>query len=84
MKKAVIVSDVAPLLEIVEDGINGLVCKADNMESLKSSILRLYQDVSLCETLGKKGRNWVEANRSGNDISEKYIKLYNSFRESHA
>ncbi len=83
MKKAVIVSDVAPLLEIVEDGINGLVCKADNIESLKASIVQLHEDVSLRKSLGTKARKWVESNRSWNDISEKYIKLYNSFKDRH-
>lgn len=83
MEKAIIISDVAPLLEIIENGKNGLVCKADNLESLKTSILQLYQDISLRERLGKKAREWVEANRSWNDASEKYIKLYNSFKDSH-
>ena len=83
MRKAVIVSDVAPLLELVENGSHGLVCKADNLESLKRSILQLHQDVSLRERLGVKAREWVELHRSWKDASEKYMKLYNTFKDDH-
>ncbi len=83
MKKAVIVSDVAPLLDIVEDGANGLVCKADDTVSLKHSIVQLYEDVALRKTLGESAREWVEQNRSWQDIGEKYITLYNTFRQRH-
>ncbi len=80
MKKAVIVSNVAPLLEIVEDGVNGLVCKADDTVSLKHSIVQLYEDILLRKRLGENARKWVEHNRSWNVIGKKYNILYNSFK----
>jgi glycosyltransferase involved in cell wall biosynthesis len=81
MQKAVIVSNIAPLLDIVENGKNGLVCEPDNIESLKSSILKLYHNKMLRDTLGEKARKWVEKNRSLNSMSQKYLHLYNSFKE---
>jgi len=82
MKKAVIVSDVAPLLEIIEDKKNGLVCKADDKESLKETIKLLYNDIGLREELAINGYNWVKEYRSWDLIVKKYIKLYNSFKKT--
>jgi glycosyltransferase involved in cell wall biosynthesis len=81
MQKAIIVSNVGPLVEIVDDNINGLVCLADNQESLKEKILLLYNDEHLRTTLAINARKWVEDNRSWDLIVKKYIMLYNSFRK---
>ena len=81
MEKAVIVSDVAPLLEIIENGKNGLVCKADSIKSLKESIKKLYLNDALRNKLGKQARQWVKENRSWEKTSETYIKLYKSFEK---
>jgi len=80
MKKAIIVSDVAPLLEIIEDNKNGIVCKADSVESLKSSILKLYYSSETRGFLQENGYRWVLENRTWDRVSEKYIKLYKSFK----
>ena len=74
--KPVIVSDLPPLLEMVKDGENGYVCKADDLQSLIDAIQRLYQDPDERQTLGKAARKWVAENRSWEDMSGKYIDLY--------
>lgn len=74
--KPVIVSDLPPLLEMVKDGENGLVCKADDLQSLIDAIQRLYENPDECQTLGKAARKWVAENRSWEDMSKKYINLY--------
>jgi glycosyltransferase involved in cell wall biosynthesis len=79
MKKAIIISDVAPLLEIIEDGENGLVCKANSVESLKESILKLYYNKEMRKELGQKAHSWVLKNRTWDKISQKYINLYSKF-----
>jgi len=83
MEKAVIVSNVVPLCEIIDDGVNGLVCETDNVESLKEKIVQLHHDISLRETLGKNSRVWVGENRSLEDMSLRYMALYNSFKDDH-
>lgn len=83
MEKAVIVSNVAPLCEIIDDGVNGLVCETDNVESLKEKIVQLHHDISLRETLGKNSRVWVRENRSLEDMSLRYMALYNSLKDAH-
>lgn len=79
MKKAVIVSDVDPLLEIVKDGVTGLVCKADDKESLKESIKSLYDNEALRMTLANNAYDWVHKYRSWSRISKKYNDLYKQF-----
>ena len=74
--KPVIVSDLPPLLEMVKDGKNGSVCKADDLQSLTETIQRLYENPGERQVLGEAARNWVVENRSWEDMSEKYIHLY--------
>jgi len=79
MKKAVIVSNVPPLLEIVKNRKRGLVCESNNLESLKKSILKLYNNKKFLNKIANNGYNWVKENRSWEYISNKYIELYKGF-----
>jgi len=81
MEKAVIVSNVAPLLEMVRDGKEGLVCESDSVESLKEAIVQLYKACSLRKTLGRTAREWVVQNRSWEENGVRYKALYDSFCE---
>lgn len=81
MKKAIIVSDVAPLLEIIENGENGLVCEADSVETLKESILKLYYNKNMRKELSQKAHSWVLENRTWDEISQEYIELYNFLKD---
>jgi len=74
--KPVIVSDLPPLLEMVKDGENGSVCRADDLQSLIETIQRLYENPDECRVLGEAARKWVVENRNWEDMSGKYIDLY--------
>ncbi|MDJ0570880.1 MAG: tetratricopeptide repeat protein [Pleurocapsa sp. MO_192.B19] len=76
MKKPVIVSNLPALQEIVEDGKNGLICQADDINSLQQTLMSLYSDPEKKEKLGKAGRDWVEIHRSWDRVSETYLQLY--------
>ena len=80
MQKAVIVSNLSPLLEIVDDKETGLVCQVDNIKDIKEKILFLYNNQKEIERLGKNAKNWVEKNRNWDIISNNYIELYNEFK----
>jgi len=80
MQKAIIVSDVPPLLEIIEDHTNGLICKANDVDSLKASILTLLYDDNLKAKLAQNAYSWVNKNRTWDLMIHKYIALYNSFK----
>jgi glycosyltransferase involved in cell wall biosynthesis len=54
-RKAVIVTDVGSLTEIVEDGVNGLVVPPKNASLLSKAIERLLSDDTLRKRLGEMG-----------------------------
>lgn len=62
--KAVIVSSVDALVEMVDDGKTGLVFKKGSIESLESKIAVLLKDKAYRDTLSANGRKWLENNRS--------------------
>ena len=80
MKKPIVVSNMEPLLEIVQDKFNGLVCKADDVDSLKDAITALYNNKNLREELADNAYTWVTENRSWDLVAKKYVDVYNSFK----
>src|SRR5699024_4197823 len=72
MEKKVIVSDVAALLEMVNEGINGEFFKADSSESLSAAILKILND----ENIGESAREWVIKNRDWSVLMDDIISLY--------
>lgn len=64
MKKAVVVSSVDALQEMVIDGQTGLVFDKNSTDDLADQLQRLITDSNLRVQLGSNGREWVEENRS--------------------
>lgn len=64
MGKAVVVSDVGGMREMVEDGQTGLVVPSDDEKALGAALRRLMQDEALRRRLGAEGRSWVQNHRS--------------------
>ncbi len=54
--KAIIVADLAPLTEIVDDGTDGLVCQNGSTDALAHAITKLYKDKNLRIKLGKNAQ----------------------------
>ncbi len=64
MEKAVVVSSVRALTEMVADGETGLVFAKGDVESLAEVLARLIGDAGLRARLGRAGRAWVEESRT--------------------
>lgn len=64
MAKAVVVSSVQPLAEMVAEGETGLVFEKGDTEGLARTLARLITDPALCTRLGLAGRSWVAKERS--------------------
>lgn len=64
MEKAVVVSSVRALTEMIKDGETGLVFEKGNVDSLAATLAQLLEDGALRARLGRTGRKWVEAERS--------------------
>jgi glycosyltransferase involved in cell wall biosynthesis len=80
MQKAIIVSDVAPLLEMVENEKTALVCKSNSIEDLKMKILELYREKQKRIILGSNAKEWVKKERNWLEVSKQYKEIYNEFQ----
>ena len=76
MEKAVVVSDVAALKEVVTDGETGRVFVADDVESLTQTCAELIENPSLRMQLGQGGNEWVRSERTWRQVVERYRGIY--------
>lgn len=76
MEKAVIVSDLEPLREIVYHEDTGLVCQNDSLGSLTKAIKTLAESDRLRYKLSASAINWVRRERSWAKVSRKYLEVY--------
>jgi glycogen synthase len=81
MEKAVLVSDVGGLRELIHDGEDAISFEADNGVDLVDKILRLAQNPQLRLSLGQKARinmcrerNWKELIKGYRDIYENLLR----------
>ncbi|HYD64544.1 glycosyltransferase family 4 protein [Azospirillum sp.] len=76
MRKAVIVSDVGALAEIVEHDVTGLQHRKDDVGDLADALERLVRDADLRRRLGEAARAWVERERSWMALAGRLGTLY--------
>ena len=76
MAKAVILSDLPALREIVSDGETGLICKPADPVDLAATLARLARDPELRKRLGESAREWIERNRTWHENALRLIRLY--------
>lgn len=77
-KKAIIVSDVNALKEMVIDGETGLHFRADDEKHLAEVCIKLANDTELRTKLGEDGRKWVIKNRTWDINAKQYTEIYNN------
>jgi PEP-CTERM/exosortase A-associated glycosyltransferase len=78
MEKAAIASDVGGQRELVQQGATGLLFAKGDAEDLARQCLRLMEDESLRQKLGKRGREFVRAEREWSEIVRRYEPVYKS------
>jgi len=76
MAKAVIVSDLPPLTEMVHNGETGLVCTPEDPLSLSASLSKLIVSEDMRRRLGKNARAWVKRERSWGNTARRYLDVY--------
>ena len=76
MRKAVVVSNVQALCEIVQDGVTGLVFEKGSTTSLVEALDRLITDDHLRADLGLAAREWVVAERDWHKLGQVVADLY--------
>lgn len=82
MEKAVLVSSVAVLTEIIDDGATGLIFEKGNIDSLAGALSRLVTDPALCAHLGKNAREWVVVNRTWEQAGAAVAEIYRELEDA--
>jgi glycosyltransferase involved in cell wall biosynthesis len=73
---AVISTRVSGSLELIDDGVNGLLVDIGDVEGLAAALKRLACDPHLCTTLGQRARQTVDEKYSLVNVSKQYLQLY--------
>jgi glycosyltransferase involved in cell wall biosynthesis/SAM-dependent methyltransferase len=71
MEKAVLVSSVRALDEMIKHEETGLVFRKGDIDNLAETLLRLINNPNLRHALGKKGREWVSNERTWRKVGRK-------------
>jgi glycosyltransferase involved in cell wall biosynthesis len=69
-QKPVISTDVPPIPDVVDDGVNGLLVRPGDVEDLSEAIVTVLEDGALASRLGERGRVSVEKEYSWEAFSE--------------
>ena len=62
--------------EVVKDGVQGLLVKKQNVESLAEALKKVLRDENLASSLGREGRMLVEKELNWDRIANQIIDLY--------
>jgi glycosyltransferase involved in cell wall biosynthesis len=76
--KAVVVSNIGGLPEVVNNGKSGFIVNSENEIETAHAIDLLLQNVELRREMGINARKWVEDNFSQKIVANKMISIYNS------
>lgn len=76
MKKAIVASDVGGHREMIQDGVTGLLYKAEEVNSLVNSLLELAENETKREVLAKSGYDWVTQQRTWEKNAQIYRQVY--------
>lgn len=79
--KPLIVSNLIPLLEIVKDRETGLVCRANDSNSLKESVRFLYRHPEEAKRIALNGQKWARSH-TWSENGRLYDELYHSLYET--
>jgi glycosyltransferase involved in cell wall biosynthesis len=71
-----VTTDVPGCREIVNDGENGFLVPARDAEAIADRIATLITDPSLRETMGRRGRERVEAHFTAEQVAKTIVEAY--------
>ncbi len=76
LERALVVSGVDALGEIVTPGVTGLVFRPEDARDLADTVEPLLDDPGERARLGRQARDWVAANRTWGQNGQRYLELY--------
>ena len=79
----VISTRVGGSIDIIEDGINGLLVDVDNEEQLSQAMAKVLCDSLLATRLGEKARETIIEHFDLNEVAKRYTELYKKLDKVH-
>jgi len=76
MEKLVVGSDVGGIKELIQDGENGLLFRADDVDDLTRVLSKALRDPETIQRIGKRGRRYVEENRPWAKLIQAHARVY--------
>lgn len=80
MGRAVLVSNVHVLEEMIDDRQTGLVVEAGSVDALRHACEELVDSPELISELGRNARSWAEQNRGWSAVSKTLAEVYEELR----
>jgi len=74
--RALVMTDLPALSEIVEHGVTGLLYPPGDIEALSKSIFSLIENENLRQKLGQNAKSWVEENRTWENVIDGASEAY--------
>jgi glycosyltransferase involved in cell wall biosynthesis len=74
-KIPVVATNVGGVSEIIQDGVNGILCEP-NAESLANGIIRLLSDKTLREKIGEEARKLMVEKFDWELVVDQYLEFY--------
>lgn len=72
----VVATKVGGVVDVVEDGVTGLLCLPQNPADIAAKMLRLYHDPDLCRDLARRARQRVEERYTVDLMMERTLAVY--------
>jgi len=77
----VVATKVGGVVDIIEDGLTGLLCLPENPKDMAEKILRLYRDKELRSEIAEESRKNVELNYNVDVMMERTLAVYSESLE---
>jgi len=76
MGKAIIASASPGVSEYIRHGVSGLVVPVGDVRAMREAIVRLWEDPALTEQMGRRNRQWAEAEMSVTHYARRVAALF--------
>jgi glycosyltransferase involved in cell wall biosynthesis len=80
--KPVIAANTSSLAEVIEDGVNGMLCPSDDILAFVAACRTLANERQMCSRYGSAARDCIESRFSEAVVVPQYINLYHEISSS--
>jgi glycosyltransferase involved in cell wall biosynthesis len=81
-ERPVVSTDAGGLVEVVQDGVTGIIVPKADEKALSEAVIKLLNDPDMAHRMGKAGREAAEKNFSWDQTAEKFLAHFKNYVES--